>query len=77
MDMIIYITATAASVSVTTTATAACTFRGSRQCSREKTTVTALLVEVGAAGNTLTEALRAIPVLAQAIIALKNGANWT
>jgi stage II sporulation protein P len=37
----------------------------------------ALLVEVGAAGNTLTEALRAIPVLAQAIIALKNGANWT
>ena len=36
----------------------------------------ALLVEVGAAGNTLTEALRAIPVLAQAIIALKNGANW-
>ena len=37
----------------------------------------ALLVEVGAAGNTLTEALRVIPVLAQAIIALKNGANWT
>lgn len=35
----------------------------------------ALLVEVGAAGNTLTEALRAIPALAQAIIALKDGAN--
>lgn len=36
----------------------------------------ALLVEVGSAGNTLEEALRAIPVLAEAIIALKNGANW-
>ncbi len=36
----------------------------------------ALLVEVGSAGNTLDEALTAIPVLAQAIIALKNGANW-
>lgn len=35
----------------------------------------ALLVEVGAAGNTLSEALTAIPVLAQAIIALQNGAN--
>jgi stage II sporulation protein P len=36
----------------------------------------ALLVEVGAAGNTLQEALTAIPILADAIIALKNGANW-
>ncbi len=36
----------------------------------------ALLVEVGAAGNTLEEALNAMPVLAQAIIALKDGANW-
>lgn len=36
----------------------------------------ALLVEVGSAGNTLEEALRAIPALAQAIIALKDGANW-
>lgn len=36
----------------------------------------ALLVEVGSAGNTLQEALTAIPVLAEAIIALKNGANW-
>lgn len=35
----------------------------------------ALLVEIGAAGNTLAEALRAVPVLAQAIIMLKNGAN--
>lgn len=35
----------------------------------------ALLVEIGAAGNTLEEALRAVPVLAQAVIALKNGAN--
>jgi stage II sporulation protein P len=36
----------------------------------------ALLVEVGSAGNTLQEALTAIPILADAIIALKNGANW-
>ena len=36
----------------------------------------ALLVEVGSAGNTLQEALTAIPILAEAIIALKNGANW-
>ena len=36
----------------------------------------ALLVEVGSAGNTLEEALRAIPALAEAIIALKDGANW-
>ena len=36
----------------------------------------ALLVEVGSAGNTLTQAMTAIPVLAQAIIALQNGANW-
>ena len=36
----------------------------------------ALLVEVGSAGNTLQEALTAIPVLAEAIIALKDGANW-
>ena len=36
----------------------------------------ALLVEVGSAGNTLQEALTAIPVLAEAIIALGNGANW-
>ena len=36
----------------------------------------ALLVEVGSAGNTLEEALRAIPVLAEAIIGLKDGANW-
>ena len=35
----------------------------------------ALLVEVGSAGNTLQEALTAIPILADAIIALKNGAN--
>ena len=36
----------------------------------------ALLVEVGSAGNTLQEALPAIPILADAIIALRNGANW-
>ena len=36
----------------------------------------ALLVEVGSAGNSLQEALTAIPILADAIIALKNGANW-
>lgn len=36
----------------------------------------ALLVEVGSAGNTLHEALRAIPALADAIIALRDGANW-
>jgi hypothetical protein len=36
----------------------------------------ALLGEGGAAGNTLQEALTAIPILADAIIALKNGANW-
>ena len=35
----------------------------------------ALIVEVGTAGNTLEEALRAIPVLAQAIEALIHGAN--
>ena len=35
----------------------------------------ALLVEVGSAGNTLTQALTAIPVLARAIIDLQNGAN--
>ena len=34
----------------------------------------ALLVEVGAAGNTHAEALTAVEVLAQGIIALKNGA---
>ena len=37
----------------------------------------ALLVEVGSAGNTLQEALNAIPILAEAIIGLKNGANWS
>ena len=35
----------------------------------------ALLVEMGSAGNTLQEVLRAVPVLAEAIIALKDGAN--
>lgn len=35
----------------------------------------ALLVEVGAAGNTLEEALRAVDVLADAICALADGAN--
>lgn len=35
----------------------------------------AMLVEVGTAGNTLEEALRAIPVLAEALIALAHGAN--
>ena len=35
----------------------------------------ALLVEVGSAGNTLTQALTAIHVLARAIIDLQNGAN--
>ena len=34
-----------------------------------------LIVEVGTAGNTLEEALRAMPPLADAIAALKNGAN--
>jgi stage II sporulation protein P len=34
-----------------------------------------LIVEVGTAGNTLQEALRAMPPLADAIAALKNGAN--
>ena len=34
-----------------------------------------LIVEVGTAGNTLTEALRAMSPLADAIAALKNGAN--
>lgn len=34
-----------------------------------------LIVEVGAAGNTLTEAMRAMLPLADAIAALKNGAN--
>ncbi len=35
----------------------------------------ALLIEVGASGNTLEEALRAASVLARAIIALQHGAN--
>ena len=35
----------------------------------------ALLVEVGAAGNTHEEAMRAAEVLAEAILALKHGAN--
>ena len=35
----------------------------------------ALLVEMGSAGNTLQEVLRAVPVLAEAIIELKDGAN--
>ena len=35
----------------------------------------ALLVEVGAAGNTHPEAIKAAEVLAQAILALKHGAN--
>ncbi len=34
-----------------------------------------ILVEFGAAGNTQQEALRAVPYLARAIIALANGAN--
>lgn len=34
-----------------------------------------ILVEVGAAGNTHEEALRAVPVLAEAILALVHGAN--
>ncbi len=34
-----------------------------------------LIVEVGAAGNTHEEAIRAMPVLAQAIISLSKGAN--
>lgn len=35
-----------------------------------------LLVEVGSAGNTLDQAKAAAEYLAQAIIALKDGANW-
>lgn len=35
----------------------------------------AMIIEVGAAGNSLTEALRAMPALADAIIALSGGAN--
>ena len=35
-----------------------------------------LLVEVGSAGNTLSQALGAAEILAEAIIALKDGANW-
>ena len=34
-----------------------------------------LLIEVGSAGNTLTQAKGAVEILAQTIIALKNGAN--
>lgn len=34
-----------------------------------------LLVEVGSAGNTLQQALAAVEILADALIALKNGAN--
>ena len=36
----------------------------------------ALLVEVGAAGNTHTEAMGAAELLAQSILALANGANY-
>ena len=32
-----------------------------------------LIVEVGSAGNTHPEAMRAIPILAEAIIALRHG----
>lgn len=35
----------------------------------------AMLVEVGTAGNTLEEAMRAMPVLAQAIVKLAHGGN--
>lgn len=35
----------------------------------------ALIVEVGSAGNTLQEALGAVPVLAQALVELMHGAN--
>lgn len=35
----------------------------------------AMLIEVGAAGNTIDEALGAVPILAQALIALMYGAN--
>ena len=35
----------------------------------------ALLIEVGAAGNSHAEALKAAEVLAEAVIALKYGAN--
>jgi hypothetical protein len=37
--------------------------------------VGAMIVEVGAAGNTHAEALAAMPVLADAIYALSKGAN--
>lgn len=35
----------------------------------------AMIVEIGTAGNTLAQAMAAVPVLAQAIIALAHGAN--
>ena len=53
--------------------TRAITLRGSRF--NQDLLPGALLIEVGASGNTLEEALRAVPVLADAIIALQYGAN--
>lgn len=49
------------------------TLRGSRF--NQDMSAGALIIEVGASGNTLSQALQAVPVLAQAIIELQNGAN--
>lgn len=53
--------------------TRTCTLRGSRF--NQDVAPGSLLIEVGASGNTLTQVYRALPILANAIIALKDGAN--
>lgn len=53
--------------------TRASTLRGSRF--NQDVAPGALLIEVGASGNTLTQVYRALPILANAIIALRDGAN--
>ena len=53
--------------------TRTCTLRGSRF--NQDVAPGALLIEVGASGNTLTQVYRSWPILAFAIIELRDGAN--